>query len=379
MQRAETGDARLNRNHQSGSVNQHKEPTYQPQGTRTKNNNNNYNNNNNNNNDKEIFKASSSSNFYNNRNNGKEREEDYDDNVNVNQNRDYERKRKVVRNKVRRPVNNEPESQNNQNYEAQTRRSNRPTGFSNNFAGSSYIPTTSKPTTTTINNDQYTTAVNNYRLRNGQRQRHQFTSTDNNSPVPNYTISTPAPFRQTQYNTPPKRVNNGQYYSTTQAPAKETENYPSTTKYDLRYDIAKVKQATVVDNFEATKTKSNFASQTKSYDQSTSGYDKTENYPSNNPQYNGFSKKPTTSAKQPENYPTTAAVNNAKPYSATNLPTTFAPRTSAAYSTIAQQTINYNYVKQTAPQKSPSTPKAVPVTQYTPTVPKVSSTTPAGR
>ncbi|KAG5900515.1 hypothetical protein JTB14_010924 [Gonioctena quinquepunctata] len=511
LQRAETGDARINREQQSNVVNQRKETRYfKPRP-------NNQNSNGNNNNEKDLFKGSSSSNFYNNRNNGKERDEDYDDNVNVNQDKDFEQKRKVVRNKVRRPVqsndnknqnndynkntqnndynrnsqnndynrnnqnndynrndrnqnsdynrnsqNNEDvrKSQNNDNnknnqnndanrrsennyQEAQTRRpsATRNTGFTNNFAGSSYIPTTSRSTSTTLNADQYSTAFNNYRSRNGQRQR-QYTDSDS----PTYTISTPAPFKQTQqYNPPPNRQANNQFYSTTLAPQKETENYPQqkpkqttafenydipkvkqtgttsaqtyNTQYDIskarntgstpsqgyntQYDTPKVKQTGSTaqqynTQYEATKSK--LASTTAQYEatkvKQTNNYpttiQRTDNYPSNNPKYSTFDKKSTTPFKQTENYPTTLSP---KPFSLNNFPTTFAPRTNAGYSQIAQQTVNYSRKQNTqTTQSSPnsqstglnqqargSTPRGNAFTQYTPTVPKLSSTTPVSR
>lgn len=460
LQRAETGDARLNRDHQSNSVNQRKEikdnfsrPSQQRQ-------NNNYNQNN----ERDIFKGSSSSNFFNNKNNGKERDEDYDDNVNINQDKDYEQKKKVNRVKHRRPIQNRQQnndfnrnndnentqdSNNQRNDDVQTRRpAGRPTGFVNNFAGSSYIPTTSKPSSTPINSEQ--TVVNNHRGRQGQRQRQQQqqyndvdnfrTSSTNNSPIPNaspstttplkqtqrynngdsrqtnsnsptpaYTISTSAPFRQTQqYNTPPLRQstsnnNNGQQYIT-QNPSRKTENYPyqtpkETTTYNDQYDIPRVRQTktesypttvpqTYNTQYDIPKTK-----QTENYPSKATPFSKTDNYPSNNPQYTD--KKPTTPLRQTQTYPTTIAP---KPFSAsidpaTNLPTTLAPRTSAAFTQIVQQTQNYNSKQPTSIQQktttqysSPttfgqtkSTPKSTPYTQYTPTVPKITSTTPVSR
>ncbi|KAJ8913617.1 hypothetical protein NQ315_013439 [Exocentrus adspersus] len=475
LQRAETGDARLNRDHQSNSVNQKKEvrdnyynrPNQQRQ--------------NNQNNERDIFKASSSSNFYNNRNNGKERDEDYDDNVNVNQDRDYEQKKKDTRVKQqRRPAQNRQQNndhsinndyrnsqdynnERNDNYDAQTRRpSARPTGFTNNFAGSSYIPTTSKPSSTTINSEQYTTAVNNYRGRQGQRhrvQQEQYNDADNfrqtnnnNSPA----TSTNTPYRQTQqqynnadnfkqtssnnsppfststpvkqtqqYNTPPLRqpttnYNNNNYqqqYTTTQNPSRETENFSQqrpkqTTPYDDQYDVPKVKP-TKKENYPTTAPQSYNTQydvpktkQTENYPAKATTFGKTENYPSNNPQY--AEKKPTTPLKQTENYPTTFSPKP-KPFSvnsepATNLPTTFAPRTNAAFTQIVQQTQNYNhkqpiniqqlnsqnpttqhnnptntFSQQHHAQTKNSTPKSTAYTQYTPTVPKITSTTPVSR
>ncbi|XP_056633050.1 dual specificity protein kinase splB-like isoform X2 [Diorhabda sublineata] len=332
LQRAETGDARINHDQQTKIVDQTKTPprSYQNSPRQSFNNNNN-------NNEKDIFKGSSSSNFYNNRNNGKERDEDYDDNININQNRDYERKRKVVRNRSRRPVQNENKnnqinefSNKNQESRSQTRRPvNQNTRFVNNFAGS-YEPSTTKPSTTTPNANQYTTTLNNYRNRNGQRRQQFSDYTDS----PTFTISTPAPFKQ-QYNTPPSR-STGNVFATEENTSKV-------------YETTKVKQI----------------------------YDKTENYPNNNPKYStSFDKKQTTSYKQ-----TNPSTLSPKPFSVSNsnFPTTFAPRTNAAYSQIAQQTAAYNQNRQSSQNSPSSTPKSTPFTQYTPTVPKISSTTPISR
>ncbi|CAG9861919.1 unnamed protein product [Phyllotreta striolata] len=485
LQRAETGDARLNREQQTRVVDQKKKPRNYNAPRQNYNNNN---NNNNNNNDREIFKSSSSSNFYNNRNNGKERDEDYDDNVNYNQNRDYEQKRKIVHSKTRPAQNNQNNrnqndnsrrqnnnnqsndynrnqndnsrrqnsnnqsndynrnqnndynrnqnndynrnqnndnnrnqnadnsrtqnrnqnadysrnNNNNQEPVAQTRRpSTKFTGFVNNFAGS-YEPTTSKPSSTTLNTDQYTTAINNYKNRNNQRHRQDFTD----SPV--YTISTPAPFKQqSQYNSPPARTtannnanNNNQYYSSTAAPQKKIsttyddhfdipkiKSATSTTQnYNTQYDVTKTKQTssstnnerkTTPSQYETTKIKQNF-----NYKSTVS--DKTENYPSNNPKYTGtFEKKSTTPYRQNDNRPTTLSP---KPFSLnsntnSNFPTTFAPRTNAVYNQIAQQTaaFNQNRNQNQSPSTFSSTPRATPFTQYTPTIPKLSSTTPVSR
>ncbi|CAH2020294.1 unnamed protein product, partial [Acanthoscelides obtectus] len=109
---------------------------------------------------------------------------------------------------------------------------------------------------------------------------------------------------------------------------------------------------------------------------------KTENYPSNNPQY--FDKKPTTPVKQTETFPTTLSTKP-KPFSANTqtFPTTFAPRTNAAYTQIAQQTLKQQSSTLIATEfvqtKASTTSKAVTSTPYTPTVPKISPTTPIAR
>ncbi|XP_060529366.1 mucin-2 isoform X2 [Cylas formicarius] len=345
LQRAETGDARINREHQSQSINQQRD-VYRPHKRPHQNENAN---------DRDIFKGSSSSNFFNNRNNGKENDEDYDDNVNVNQNRDYEQKRKLVRKQQRRPVQQQ-NNQNQQQSETQTRRPQRPTGFINNFAGSSYIPTSTSKSPTTANE---VSSISNFRIRNGQRQR-QFNG--ESSPTPGYTISTPAPFKQSQQPASTKsttQYNNGQYYST--GKQTSTENYPPQRPTTSLVTFNK----------------------------------QTENYPSNNPQYKSTSaftnfqspvhdKKATSAPLKP-----TTFSPKAKPFSVPNtqstntFPTTFAPRTNAAYTQIEQQTTNYNKERTQSNfnSQSPasSTQKSTPFTQYTPTVPKITSTTPISR
>ncbi|XP_050316341.1 GATA zinc finger domain-containing protein 14 [Anthonomus grandis grandis] len=371
LQRAETGDARINREQQTQVVNQNKD--YQRPQTRR---NNNFNNNNNNNRDQErdIFRASSSSNFFNNRNNGKENDEDYDDNVNINQNRDYEQKRKIVRKQQKRPVQQTaaPVQQTPApiQQQVQTRRPARPTGFVNNFAGSSYNPTTQRPASPAANSDQYSTpssVTNNFRR--GQRQR--INTNQNNivsstisypNPTPSYTISTPAPFRQSPPASKPFSQN---------VPSS-TENYPTAkptnaaVNYNTNYDVPKISNT------------------------------QTENYPSNNPQYakpttafassqynTAFDKKP-TSPKKIDTYKPTTFSPSAKPFSisSNSFPTTFAPRTQQGFTQIAQQTNSFNSPKNPFSQQfnSPSTTqRSTTITQYTPTVPKISSTTPVGR
>ncbi|XP_066253370.1 DNA-directed RNA polymerase II subunit RPB1-like [Euwallacea similis] len=356
LQRAETGDARINRDPQTQVVNQQKE--YQrPQGRRPLHNTQ----------EKDIFKTSSSSNFFNNRNNGKENDEDYDDNANVNQNRDYEQKRKLVRKPVqRRPVQQTTEVADTYKpteQQVNTRRPQRPTGFVNNFAGS-YNPTTGKPTTSTI----APTVNNNFRT----RAQRPLVSQQSNPPTPSYTISTPAPFKRN----------------------KPTENYPqsrpaSSVSYNTNYDVPKV-----------------------------TNKQQTENYPSNNPQYSksttpfvnsqyntaAFDKKP-TSPKKVDNYKPTTFSPNAKPFSIpkspnaqqstlNSFPTTFAPRTQQAFTQIAQQTNTYNTQNPTTFNQNPSTfntfgqqnfnspsttQRSTTFTHYTPTVPKITPTTPVSR
>lgn len=341
LQRAETGDARFNREHQTQRVNQQKESNY-----RYNNNNNNHqsnrpsNNNNNNNNDREIFKGSSSSNFFNNRNGGKE--PDFEDEegdarpANANQDNDREQKRKIVRKQNRRPVNN-----NQQQEEEKTQRPNRPTGFVNNFAGS-YAPTTAKPFVSTEAPRRF---ANRQRTRVTPEQQAE-------------TTTTAAPLRQTQqYNT----INR---YSTTPKSTKEPENYPS--NFPKKQTFAPTKNT---ENYPSTLPATNTQYETTKFKQ-------TENYPTTvqTTQFN----YPTTFPPKP--FQKSTQFNSQKPLD--TFPTTFAPRTNAAYTQIAQQTSQYNNnnnKKQTFAQ--PTTTN----TQYTPTVPKVTTpyyqptTTPVSR
>lgn len=394
LQRAETGDARLNREHQAQHVNQQKEATYR------NNHNNHHISNRPSNNDREIFKSSSSSNFFNNRNGGKEvDEEDEETAAPVNANQDYDRtqKRKLVRKQNRRPSNNDQYNNNNnenqnqdnqqQYQEDRTQKPNRPTGFTNNFAGSSYVPTTTKATTTEVTNNQYT---NSNGRRNGQRQRVRINNAQQsteqqqatNADTPAYSASTPAPFRQTQQynniNRHPTTYDNGQYRPTTQAPkpTKEPENYPTTlTQRKQTYTQPKKPEnypstlpATNSNQYESTKIKQTKQTEnyppttynTQQYDnkKQTTPFKQTENYPSsavntqNTQQHE--TKKQTTPFRQTDNYPTTfppkpfqksTQFNSQTPQD--TFPTTFAPRTNAAYTQIAQQTTQYKQNKNT--------------------------------
>ncbi|KAH1017637.1 hypothetical protein HUJ05_008249 [Dendroctonus ponderosae] len=380
LQRAETGDARINREPQSQVVNQQKD--YQrPQARRP------LNNNNNNNAEKDIFRTSSSSNFFNNRNNGKETDEDYDDNVNVNQDRDFEQKRKIVRKQQRRPVQQQTTKQPEQEQQQlQTRRPQRPTGFANNFAGSSYNPTTQRATSTP-NNEQSSAT---FRSRQRQRVSNQ---------TPSYTVSTPAPFRSSanhQFSTsstenyPQPRATNAPVsfntnYDVPRVPKQQTQNYPSSSAtFDANYDVPKVAKQ---ENYASRST-----SAPVSFNSPKATKQQTENYPSNNPQYSrtttplansqystAFDKK-STSPKKAETYKPTTFSPKAKPFSVpatnTGFPTTFAPRTQQAYTQIAQQTqkASSNFAQQQFSNPS-TTQRSTTFTPYTPTVPKISSTT----
>lgn len=445
LQRAETGDVRLNREHQTQRVNQQKQQNYQnnarkpqqPQAHKQKNNQDN---------ERDIFKGSSSSNFFNNRNGGKETDEDYDDNINANQNNDQFQKRKINRKPVRRPNYNQQQQETTTssastprkikqtqpiNEENQTTRPQKPTGFINNFAGSSYVPTTTPRGTTTLSNERYTVAVNNHRTRNGQRHRaqipeRQYNNADNfrqsQSTSEPLTVSTPAPFRQSnQYNNPSPRPsnqfnnNNQQNYQSTQGFNKQTsQNYPRPSNNE---------QSEYNDDFEIKKS-------TKEVD----NYQPKTNYE--------VKKAPASFQGQNDNYPTTFSPKKqyyqSTPKKVENYPTTFSPKTNQGYNTISQVTTQYNtnqnnqnqnnqkqqqnnyqnnqqqintqkpqpfsnqknnnfnsqppqpfsnqksnnfnqFTSQKTNYNQQSTPKTTPYTQYTPTVPKITSTTPISR
>lgn len=369
MQRAETGDARLNREHQTQRVNQQKESNYRNNNHKSKSNS-----------DKEIFKGSSSSNFFNNKNGGKEPEDVEEDNAptNVNQDDDREQKRKIVRNQNRRPFNSQQEDR--------TQRPNKPTGFTNNFAGSSYPPTTAKPTSEGGNNER----------RFGSRQR-QRPLQSSNVPPTTFGTSTPAPFRQTQqYNTINRHAtyDNGQYRPTTEATkTDEPENYPSNFPRKQTSPVTKETE-TYPSNIPATNTQydSTKSKQTRPFENYPTTVDNTQNtqYPTT------FPAKPFQKSTQFDNKKATDS-----------FPTTFAPRTNAAYTQIAQKT--EQYTKQYADTKTfntnppstftqldgdvnpqttfkvhSSTPRTSPYTHYTPTVPKITtpfqpSTTPVSK
>lgn len=375
LQRAETGDARLNREHQAQRVNQQKESTYR------------YNNNNNqnraSNGDREIFKGSSSSNFFNNRNGGKEPEDEEEDSnapTNVNQDNDREQKRKIIRKQQRRPVN------------TQTERSNRPTGFVNNFAGS-YSPTTPKPVTSE--------APKTGRFGGRQKLR----TNNNGFEQTETTTTTQIPFRSTQqYNTINRHANfnNGQYNPTTETSkaTKELENYPS--NFPKKQTFPPTKQG---ENYPSTVPATNTQYETTKFKHTKQN----ENYPEST-QTTQFTFPTTTLPPKP--FQKSTQFNSQQPLD--TFPTTFAPRTNAAYTQIAQQTAqytkkqtsantqtsqynsnspttfnqHYDSTRNTNPEttftQQSSTPRTSPYTQYTPTVPKITtpyhpSTTPVSR
>ncbi|XP_025828980.1 putative mediator of RNA polymerase II transcription subunit 29 [Agrilus planipennis] len=379
LQRAETGDIRLNQEKESEKVNQQPEPRPFRKTTPKQQvkNNNSYRNNNENNNERDIFKGSSSGHYFNNRNNGKEYDEDYDDgNYNANQNGDRFQTRKVNRKPVQNQYSNNNNNNNNNQGEDRTSSTRRPTGFVNNFAGSSYVPTTPRPKTTTSAT---------YKQNNQQNY-------NNNSPT-QYTVSTPAPFRQTQqYNNANRRT----------TPSRQedayTENYP------------KQKSTKERENYPTTAAGTTFNNQKYYNTQYKTRTTETENYPSTARFENQKQKAP----KKTENYPTTfAPKNNNVQQKSTftntqttydNLPTTFSPRTNAAFAQIAQQTTSkqqqnnnsvtptqytpQNYfnrqttntdnrntqpLNQKAPANTQQQTQTTQFTQYTPTVPKVTT------
>lgn len=344
LQRAETGDARINREHQAVKVNQQKENTFlrKPQSPRKFEDN-----------ERDIFKGSSSSNFFNNRNGGKENDEDYDDNVNINQDNDYAQKRKLNRKQNRRPVQQttqQPQAPKRvrptTNYNEETRTNRPQPTFKNNFAGSSVAPTTTiRPTT---NEERYTAAPrprNNHRHR-AQIPERQYNNAENfrqSTPTPVLTVSTPAPFRQNNKATSKPTTYNYDYQTTTIAykqndyqkstfqpnfrPSTFSGQYKQTERFssqplDNQYDIKKttIKQ----DNYQNTPQKQNYDIKKTT---------NTDNYPTTfSPKTKAFYNEATT--KKFENYPTTFAPKYA--------PTTFSPKYSQAYNTVAVQKTQYN-------------------------------------
>lgn len=351
LQRSETGDARLSREKESFRINQQtnyntvvppKQPAYHKE--------------------RDIFRGSSSSNFFNNKNGGKENDEDYDDHV-PNRNNDVP-KRKIIK-KINRKIEAEP------TQAPQTARTNRPTGFSNNFAGSSFVPSTTGrtvSTTSAISQDQYTTAIQNYRGRQrGRAQNREYNNADSfrnnernqqpsSTPVYNeynrnqysQSPSTPAPFRtqDRQY----KQVSRQSYQeqSTTAAPK---QNYH---QYDTPRIRQQTQQTTVANkqNYQYKQTE-NYPSTTapfrQDYNKQTSQYKKeTENYPTGAPftkqtNYNQYDVPKTQQTQKTENYPTTTSYNTKQTYNtklnaqfdvqkpttykhSENYPTTFSPK-----------------------------------------------------
>lgn len=400
LQRSETGDARLNREHQSHRVNQqtqyntpapprrpahqHHRPQQQQQSQQQTNQQPQYNPQSNNNQDKEFLRGSSSSNFFNNRNNGKENDDDYFDNQGApNQNTDIPKKKIIRKFNQRKPIEDDFEP------EARTSRPSRPTGFVNNFAGSVNPPSTTTIRTTPI--EQYSIRGRQpvQRTRGGDRQYNnaetfrnnnnndqQFNNNNNRNQSP---ASTPAPFRAVQRQT--TQYDNGQY--TTSSPKvtaprqtfnqpsqtkQQTENYPSTPVVPKQQNFRQqdnypstpvvAKQSfRQPDNYPSTNN-GNFGSQftnkqTENYPTTPVFKKQAENYPSTATPFKQDYSKQTTQFKktEPENYPTTANFNKQtfnNQFDVQKKPTTFKQQ---------QQTENYpttfapkNYQKQSSTQ-----------------------------
>ncbi|KAK5645099.1 hypothetical protein RI129_006399 [Pyrocoelia pectoralis] len=398
LQRAETGDVRINREHQAQRINQQRENyNYRPTNNNHHQQNTNRNSYSNSNGEKDIFKSSSSSNFFNNRNAGKETEDDeYESGTNANQDNDqYQRRKLGGRKQNRRP-----------NYENPTERP-KSNGFSNNFAGSSYLPTstTARSIPTVTENNQYNT-----RSRQRIRVSPQYNNADNfrqttskgyeddgryrgesynnngqynrNSPTTQHAVSTPTPFRQSQYNSEnstPRYNFNPTTSSAPQAQSRSTENYPSAyNQPQQRYNNNQNTQR-VTENYPATNLnkQENYPTasvQTQTQAKETESYRNTpqvqqyqkdqyettkvkpyENYPS---PYNPQTKKPTTPFKQTENYPTTYAPRQTKdfknvPY--TDQSSTFSPEPNPTHTQGSQQPTTYN---------KPSTHFTPPITHH---------------
>lgn len=375
MQRSDTGDARLNREHQSQKINQQanyntavppKRPT--PHGRPSH--------------DQDILRGSSSSNFFNNRNGGKETDDDYYSNAGApNQNSDVPKKKVIRKFNTRKPV---------ENYDDQTQKPAKPTGFSNNFAGS--IPSSTARTTVS---EQYS-STNNYRGRQNGRgrggERHynnaenfrnnnegQYNQQQNNNNQ--QTASTPAPFKQTQEPKQYKNVNrqstqynnqydNGQYNPTTAAPKPTFNNQydtprarpqpqaeTATTAAAVKPNYNNQYQSKQTDNYPSTASGGNTQTYNNQYQNK-----QTDNYPSTasvNKQSNQYQNK------QTDNYPSTASVNKqSNQYASTAAPfrqpdynkqTTQYKKETENYPTTAGFTNKQNYNTQYDVQKKPTT------------------------
>ncbi|KAB0795172.1 hypothetical protein PPYR_12011 [Photinus pyralis] len=382
LQRAETGDVRINREHQAQRINQQRENyNYRPSNNQQHNTNrNSYNSNNS---EKDIFKSSSSSNFFNNRNGGKETDDDdYESGGNQNQDNDqYQRRKLSGRKQNRRPIN-----------ENSTERP-RPNGFSNNFAGSSYLPssTTVRSTPVVTENPQYNPRTrprarvspqynnaDNFRQSTGKgyeddgRYRGENNNNNNgqynrNFPTTQYAVSTPTPFKQYNgENSTPRYNFNPSTSSAPQTQARSTENYPSAfSQPQQRYQNAQ----RVTENYPSTNLNKQENYQTASVQTQTQTreaeiyrntaqqqqqqqyykdqYETTkvkpyESYPT---AYNTQTKKPTTPFKQAENYPTTYSPKQTKDFK--NVPytqqsSTYSPETNPTYTQGNQQPTTYN-------------------------------------
>ncbi|KAF5300252.1 hypothetical protein FQR65_LT09207 [Abscondita terminalis] len=378
LQRAETGDVRLNREHQAQRVNQQKETYgYKPRPNEyqyQQNSNRNNNNNNNNNNKDDIFKGSSSSNFFNNRNGGKETDDDdYEParvNTNTNQDNDQSQRRKQAgRKTTRRPT-----------YEEQTEKS-RPTGFVNNFAGSSFVPTTTVRPASTANNEpstrqrqrgrvspQYNNADNfrqttnkNYEddgryrgetYNNGQYNRNTQTS--------QFTVSTPSPFKQNQENRTP------QYNPSTASPqqTRSTENYPPSFNQDQsKYNEPQKTTNSRKENYPTSPV------QTQPQTKSTDNYSSYRNNPQGQQHYND--QYETTKVKSYENYPTEFNTQTKKLTTPTkqadNYPTTYSPKSNKGGGYSEQYTTSNPQQNPTNTQtNTQDTTYNKPSSQYTP-------------
>ncbi|XP_076265617.1 uncharacterized protein LOC143199579 [Rhynchophorus ferrugineus] len=316
LQRAETGDIRINRDPQVQVVNQQKNDFRRPAPRRNQVNVNQ---------ERDIFKSSSSSNFFNNRNNGKENDDDYDDNVNVNQNNDYQG-RKTVRKQQRRPVQ--------QNT------------------------TPAQQTVAPVNNN----------VRGRGRQRNNISSQNTNPPTPAYTFSTPAPFRPNPSTS--NRANNGQYYTSS------TENYPRPkssalpTNFNTNFDVQKNTKQT--ENYPSNNPI--YSKPTTPVDGGFSKESSPRQFDSPKPSTFSPSAKPFSFPANNQSPSTQQFNQNTNTFSST-----LAPRTQQAFTQLTQKTngLNPSTVNQVSSQST--TQKSTAFTQYTPTVPKIPSTTPVGR
>ncbi|GLV41957.1 uncharacterized protein CBL_00419 [Carabus blaptoides fortunei] len=355
LQRSDTGDARLIREHQSQKINQQanyntavppKRPT--PHGRPTQ--------------DQDILRGSHSSNFFNNRNGGKETEDDYYSNTGApNQNSDIPKKKVIRKFNNRKPVED--------SYDDQTQKPSKPTAFSNNFAGS--VPSS---TARTAVSEQYST-TNNYRGRqagraapfrqtpeskqykNVNRQSTQYNNQNDNGQY-NPTTAAPKPTYNIQYDTPRVRQQPQAESATTAAvkpnsnnqyQSKQTDNYSSTTLSGKAQTYNNQYQNKQTDNYSSTAISGNAQTYTNQYQNK-----QTENYPSTasvNKQSNQY---PSTASvnKQNNQYPSTAAPFRQPDY---NKQTTQYKKETENYPTTPGFTNKQNYNTQYDVQKKPTT------------------------
>lgn len=334
--------------------------------------------------ERDIFRGSSSSNFFNNKNGGKENDEDYEDTA-PNRNADVPKK-KIIR-KLQRKEEVPTTTT------TTTPRNNRPTGFVNNFAGSSFVPSTTGrtiSTTSAITPEQYTTAIQNYR---GRQRGRTYNNADN--------------FRGDQYRTPTtpsyndaQKATQGEQFRGSNQPRRNEQYRTPTQSFDRTEKIQTTSAPYRTDNRQYKNLQRTETSGTPKYDtprissptpKPYSSF-RTENYPSTVAPLNNYkptsrkeetpaspqiSKQPFT--KQTENYPSSTNYKKPTTFKSDNYPTTYSPKVknNQYFQKEPSTPIDYSQPKGfdfTYKQSQSTTPRSTTQhTQYTPTVPKQSS------